>query len=593
MDANLLPPFDYFDHLRAWQVPHHRKQAERATRIEQLSVSYKGPFTLWERETIKKPIAELVQDVHKGAVRPVDVLHAYSKVAVKAHEKTNCLTEVLLPEAESWAENEVDLKGPLAGIPVSLKDTAVVKGFDTTVGYSRNVGKPADKDGTLVKLLKDAGAVPYVKTALPITLLSFESTNDVWGRCSNPHNSAYSPGGSTGGEAALLALGGRIGIGTDVAGSVRAPAHFSGIYALRCSTGRWPKMGLSTSMAGQEGVLAVASPMARTLDDLVYFSKAIWGMKPERYDHTVHPIPWREDDYQAIKKKSRLRIGIMRTDGVVDPTPAVARALHLVSSALSAQGHDLIEITPPPALSSFSSSSASAGSSPCTPPSPYLGLQLASTLLNADGCATFLGPFRTFERSDPGAAQLSLYASLPRILRYVHYLYVRYVRRDPVWAGLLRRFGAHSVAQQWALVARREAYRAAWHAWWRDRARLDLLVCPPFATPAVPHAGMRHAVAACGYTFLWNLLDYAAGVLPVTRVDAAADAVDEAFDVGRLSGVARGAWGLYDAAKMQGLPVGVQVVGRRWGEEEVLAGMEVVESALREKGVVYEPLEID
>ena len=120
---------------------------------------YKGPFTLWERETIKKPIAELVQDVHKGAVRPVDILHTYGKVAVKAHEKTNCLTEVLLPEAESWAENEVDLKGPLAGIPVSLKDTVVVKGFDTTVGYSRNVGKPADKDGTLVKLLKDAGTL--------------------------------------------------------------------------------------------------------------------------------------------------------------------------------------------------------------------------------------------------------------------------------------------------------------------------------------------------------------------------------------------------------------------------------------------------
>lgn len=78
-----------------------------------------------------------------------------------------------------------------------------------------------------------------MKTNLPVTLLSFESTNDVWGRCTNPHNPNYSPGGSTGGEGALLAYGGgRIGIGSDVAGSVRAPAHFSGIYSLRCSTGR-------------------------------------------------------------------------------------------------------------------------------------------------------------------------------------------------------------------------------------------------------------------------------------------------------------------------------------------------------------------
>lgn len=97
-----------------------------------------------------------------------------------------------------------------------------------------------------------SGAIPYVKTNIPITLLSFESTNDVWGRCCNPHNVGYSPGGSTGGEGALLAYGGgRIGIGSDVAGSVRVPAHFSGLYSLRCSTGRWPKQGMNTSMPGQ------------------------------------------------------------------------------------------------------------------------------------------------------------------------------------------------------------------------------------------------------------------------------------------------------------------------------------------------------
>ena len=268
-----------------------------------------------ERSLISKPIGELVQDVHKGILRPVDILRTYGKVAVKAHAKTNCLTEVMLPEAESYAENEVNLKGPLAGIPISLKDTVVVRGFDTSVGYSRNTGKPAIADGSLTKLLKDAGAVPYVKTACPITLLSFESTNDVWGRCDNPHNPDYSPGGSTGGEAALLASGGRIGIGTDVAGSVRAPAHFSGIYSLRCSTGRWPKMGLNTSMAGQEGVLAVASPMARTLDDLFYFSKAVLEMKAENYDHTVQPLVWREEAFQKVKQSHKLRIGVMWSDG--------------------------------------------------------------------------------------------------------------------------------------------------------------------------------------------------------------------------------------------------------------------------------------
>ena len=160
------------------------------------------------------------------------------------------------------------------------------------------------------------GAIPYVKTNLPITLLSFESTNDVWGRTTNPHNSKYSPGGSTGGESALLAFGGgRIGIGSDVAGSVRVPAHFSGIYALRCSVGRWPRMGIGTSMPGQEGISSVYSPMARTLDDLIYFSRSIMSMKPWEYDHTVHPIPWRLDHEESAQRERRLRFGIMRTDG--------------------------------------------------------------------------------------------------------------------------------------------------------------------------------------------------------------------------------------------------------------------------------------
>ncbi len=110
-------------------------------------------------------------------------------------------------------------------MPVSLKDTAGVAGFDACIGYSAWVNKPVTKDSKLVALLKDAGAVPFVKTNIPITLLSFESTNDVFGRTTNPHGKGYSPGGSSGGEGALLAYGGsRIGIGTDVAGSVRCPA---------------------------------------------------------------------------------------------------------------------------------------------------------------------------------------------------------------------------------------------------------------------------------------------------------------------------------------------------------------------------------
>jgi Asp-tRNA(Asn)/Glu-tRNA(Gln) amidotransferase A subunit family amidase len=448
--------------------------------------SYHGAYTAADRQILDKPIEELVQDVHKQIIQPVDILRAYGKAALKAHVKTNCLTEVMISSAESWtADGSINMKGPLAGIPVSLKDSIMVGGYDTSVGYSDNVGNKTPEDGVVVRLLKDAGAIPYVKTNLPITLLSFESTNDVWGRSTNPHNKKYSPGGSTGGEGALLAAGGgRIGIGSDVAGSVRAPAHFSGIYSLRCSTGRWPKVGVKTSMYGQEGIPSVFSPMARTLGDLRYFTASIIGMKPWTYDYSVHPIPWREEVAKEIHGTKKFKVGVMRTDGVVDPSPACARAVQEVVQALKKEGHEVIDVTPP---------------------SPYEALVIASQLLNSDGCKTFRSFFRTWEWEDTGARQMSFLANLPRPLKWIYYMWVKHVRRDDIWAGLVKDWHEKTSSEQWKLVAKREVYKAEWHEWW-NKAELDFLITPPNATPAVPHDGMKQAVSSCGYTFLFNLV---------------------------------------------------------------------------------------
>ncbi|PSN65138.1 amidase signature enzyme [Corynespora cassiicola Philippines] len=551
----------------------HRKQAERASKIANLPPTYRYPLLPQERTILGKPIQELVQDVQKQVTSPIDILRAYGKVAIKAQEATNCVTEILFPEAEEWAQNEINLKGPLAGIPVSLKDSIQVKGFDITVGYSCNTGKPYAEDGPMVKLLKEAGAVPFVKTNLPTTLLSFESTNDVWGRCTNPHNNKYSPGGSTGGESALLAFGGsRIGIGSDVAGSVRAPAHFSGCYSIRCSTGRWPKMGMNTSMPGQEAIPSVFSPMARTLNDLTYFTRSVIQMRPWRYDYTVHPLEWRAEVEQEFREKKRLRVGVMRSDGVVDPSPACARALDQVAAALKAEGHDVYDVHPP---------------------NPYEALYLASNLLLSDGGSTFLSFFRTGEWNDPGAKQMVFYMQLPRPVKYLYYLWVKYVKGDSVWAGLLRNWHPKTAYEYWQLAGKREAYKNRFFNWWSDEAKMDVMITAPNATPAVPHDGMHDAVSSCGYTFLFNLLDYSAGVIPVTHVDPAKDQLPAGFNFKKLNGVAKGAYKHYDADKMAGLPVAVQVVGRRLEEEKVLAVMERVEDALDKNGGRYELLEVD
>lgn len=554
-----------------------RKQEERAARIATLPKEYQYPLASAEKEILDEDISRLVHDVQDGKKNAVDVLRAYGKVAVRAQGKTNCLTEIMLKEAEGWIQSgDINLKGPLAGIPVSLKDSIHVGGFDTSVGYSRNVFQPQLADGAIVRMLKDAGAVPFVKTALPITLLSFESTNDVWGRCSNPHNSKYSPGGSTGGEGALLAFGGsRIGIGSDVAGSVRAPAHYSGCYSIRCSTGRWPKLGVNTSMPGQEGIASVFSPMARTLMDLTYFTRSFIQLQPWKYDQSVHPLVWRSDIEQEIADRKTLKIGVMRTDTVVDPAPACARAVEMTVQALKDQGHEVFNVSPP---------------------NPYEALVIASNLLNADGTRTFRSYMRTGETDDAGAREFGRYMRLPRFVKWFYYAYVKYIQRDAIWAGLLEHWHEKSAFENWQWVYKREAYKAKFHEWWNtfgDKGDgMDFLLTPPNATPAVPHGGMAAAASACGYTFLFNLLDYSAGIMPVTHVDSVVDALPASVNVKKMNGVARGAYKHYDSIKMAGLPVAIQLVGRRLEEEKVLAGMQRVYTALEAKGQTYDLLPV-
>ncbi|RPB03039.1 amidase signature enzyme [Choiromyces venosus 120613-1] len=566
----------YLSHRRTCES----KQTARAEIIANLPPAYHSDLAPHDREILNTPVADTARLVRKGEWKPIDILRAYGKQAVKAHAQTNCLTEVMIPEAEEWLAHSlasgeggvgdgVNLTGPLAGIPVSFKDTVNVKGYDSCIGYSKLVGKPAMRDAPIVRLLKDAGAVPFVKTNVPVTLLSFESANDVWGTTENPHVEGYSPGGSTGGEAALLALGGsRIGVGTDVAGSVRAPAHYSGVYTVRCSVGRFPRSGNVTSMAGQEGVTAVYSPITKTMEDLSFFLKTVIEMKPWVYDHHVVPLPWR-DVSDEMENKS-VRWGVLRDDGIVTPSPACTRALDTVIIALKSQAHEVVELTNHP---------------PLLPP-----LITASRLLTADGGATFSKHFQShFESTDPGVRQFTRYFSLPTWCKFLHWAFVKYVLRDHVWAALIKNWKPLSAEEQWRLVAEREEIREQWFEYWNEMG-LDYVLCVPNALPAVPHGGMKRGFASCGYTFFWNLLDYAAGVLPVTKVDKAKDALSPEFKIND-NAVAKGAYQDYDVEKMHGLPLGVQVVARRFEEEKALWGMERVKAVLEDVGEGYAVLE--
>ncbi|KAL0958215.1 hypothetical protein HGRIS_000374 [Hohenbuehelia grisea] len=553
----------YSAHRKACRL----KQQERLENIKQLDPVFHEPLTSADLTLLATPIAALVAGVQAKSISPQSTLVAYAKKALLAHAATNCLTEILFTQALTWAA-QCNTSGPLAGVPVSLKDTVGIAGVDSCTGYAAWAGRPFARDSALVRLLRDAGAVPFTKTAVPTTLLSFESASDVHGRATNPHNPAYSPGGSTGGEAALLAFGGsRVGVGTDVAGSVRVPAHYCGIYTVRASAGRFLKAGNATSMPGQEGVPAVYSPMARTLEDLETFWRGVMAMKPWEYDPSVLPIPWRELEL-ASEKASPRKWGVIWDDGVIAPSPACHRALQTVVDTLRKNGEEVVTLTPP---------------------SSFEGLKLAAQLLLADGGRTATKPILPFESNDPGMHQALRMFRLPRLLKRIYAFYLRYIARDPLYAELVEVWHEKRVDEYLALVGQREAYRGRWFEYWREEG-LDYVLTVPNALPAVPHGGMKDGWKACGYTFLWNLLDYTAGVLPVTHVNGALDRLPRGAFKPR-NAIERDTYKMYDPVNMSGLPVGVQIVGQRLEEEKVLQGMRIVEGLLRKEGLAYDLLE--
>ena len=139
------------------------------------------------------------------------------------------------------------------------------------------------------------------------------------------------------------------------------------------------------------------------------------------------------------------------------------------------------------------------------PPSPYEGLKLGSRLIFADGGKTATAPIRAFENNDEGMVQAMRMFGLPSFLRKLYTLYVRYIKHDEIYAGLLDGWHAKPVVDFWPLIAKREEYKAQWLAFWQE-SKLDFVLTVPNALPAVPHGGMKNGFSSCGYTLLFNLV---------------------------------------------------------------------------------------
>src|SRR4030095_158525 len=188
--------------------------------------------------------------------------------------------EEALKEADlaDAARSRGDTLGPLHGVPITIKESFDLAGTPTTAGLSHRSGHRAGTDAVVVARLRQAGAIVLGKTNVSQLLLHDSCRNPLYGRTNNPWQLERSPGASSGGEAATLALGGSaLGIGSDIGGSVRLPAHACGVNSLKPTSGRLPLEGHISLFPTQESLLCQPGPLARSVTDLMLAMHVLSG----------------------------------------------------------------------------------------------------------------------------------------------------------------------------------------------------------------------------------------------------------------------------------------------------------------------------
>jgi amidase len=207
---------------------------------------------------------------------------------------------------------------PFEGVPFSIKDSIEVEGTVCSAGtWGRRNAAPSAQDATLVARLRAAGAIPLARTNVPDLLFAFESDNLIYGRTNNPYDLSRTAGGSSGGEAALIAAcGSPFGLGSDAAGSVRLPAHYCGISSIKPTSGRLSRAGHIPPAGGWLEMVWQIGPMARYVEDLRAMMPILLGA--DCRDRTVIPMPYGDPGQVSLRD---LRLAFF-TDNGIEPADA-------------------------------------------------------------------------------------------------------------------------------------------------------------------------------------------------------------------------------------------------------------------------------
>ncbi|KAF3932953.1 Acetamidase [Dactylellina cionopaga] len=497
-------------------------------------------LTKKEIEITEKGSMELLELLASGKLTAVEVTSAFLKRAAAAQKLVNCITE-LLPERalerarflDEYYEKHKKPIGPFHGLPVSAKEHVGMKGLDLNGGFCSNVGNIAPFDNDLVRILTEAGAVFHARTTEPQTLMQLETRTNIYGTTVNPFNRNLTSGGSSGGEGALMGIrGSSLGIGSDIGGSIRSPSANNGLYGLKPTANRIP-VSIIAATGGAEGVSGTLGPISTTLEPLSLFMSTILAAKPWLNSTSLYPIPWRQEPNfpvdESTGKPRKIRIGVMRWDGVVMPHPPVNRALNEVVTKLQ-EHNDQFEIV------EWKEEGAAKA------------WETISALYFADGG---IQEYAEMDKTGEPVLPLSKWIlTQPNV---------------PAPPGF-------SIQGLWNYTDAASAYKRAYSTKWLA-AGIDVLLCP--VGPGV--APRLETAKYWGYTSMFNLLDYAAAVFPVSQVNEEDNGTWDYIPIGDKDKENAMLW---DADYYKDAPVSLQLVGRRFEDEKVLEALSIIHKTL-------------
>jgi amidase len=300
------------------------------------------------RDLIGAPAGWLARAIKSKQVSSLEVVRAHLEHIHTVNPRLNAVVfatgESALRQARAAdrRNKRKNVLGPLHGVPFTAKDIFDTAGLPTTAGLRMLRSNIPDRDATVVARMRAAGAILIGKTNCPPGGVGGDSWNPLHGGTRNPYDVSRSPGASSSGEAAIIAAGGSpVGIGSDSGGSIRLPAHYCGIAALKPTAGLVPSTGAYALPGGLSDPRSQVGPMARYVSDLALALPVLAG--PDDIDSAVIPVPLA----RRTPRLSGLKVAWYADDGIARPTEAISSTLRSAARVLADAGCRVTEARPP------------------------------------------------------------------------------------------------------------------------------------------------------------------------------------------------------------------------------------------------------